>query len=239
MRNKTSGLLYVGQTFNLESRSYCGSGQYWVKHCKKHGGYGRANIEVVQKFWAENEQQAQQWLDAFESANPNYFERDNGIWANRARETTGDSAFCGLTKHQRVEYSRAGGLATAKVPGHMSHMAAVQGRINAESGHMRRIQKIGASLGGKKVGPIVGRMMVDNGHLKSIAHLGGVAACNRRHADKDSGKSKFAVAMGKASGETRKLMAQFCRETGIKKPGVNYVNMDRNAFNEWRLRHAC
>ena len=85
MRNMTSGMLYVGQTYNLKSRSYCGSGQYWVAHCKKHGGYGRKNIEVVQQFWAETKLDAQGWLDNFEQANSNYFERSSTGWANRAR----------------------------------------------------------------------------------------------------------------------------------------------------------
>lgn len=240
MKNKTSGLKYVGQTFNLTTRSYCGSGQYWVAHCKKHGGHGRANIEIVRKFWAENEEQAQQWLDAFEAENPDYFERGNSAWANRARETTGDSAFCGVAMEQRVEYARAGGLATARTPGHMTRMASIQGRINADPGHMRRIQKIGASLGGKVAGSIVGRMMVESGQLDSIKSMGGLAVCTKRHADKDplTGKSRFAVEMGSSSGVTRKLMQKFCEETGVKKPGTNYVNMDKVAFEQWRARHV-
>ena len=240
MRNMTTGMRYVGQTYNLTTRSYCGSGQYWVAHCAKHGGYGRKNIEVVEKFWAEDEAQAQQWLDAFEAKNPDYFVRSNTAWANRARETTGNSAFCGVTPEKRVEYARAGGLATAQMPGHMSQMAAKQGRINAESGHMQRIQKIGCSIGGKINGPIIGRRMVENGHMDRIKGMGGKVTCAKNHAEKDpvTGQSLFAVRIGKASGVTRGLMKQFCKEHGIDSPGVNYINMDKSAFKQWRAQHV-
>lgn len=240
MRNITSGMLYVGQTFNLESRSYCGSGKYWVAHCKKHGGYGRKNIEVMQKFWAETEALAQKWLDDFEAANQNYFERSNNAWANCARETTGNSAFCGVTKEKRKEYASAGGLAAAQVPGRMSGMAAIQGRANAESGHMQRIQKTGCSLGGKMSGSKNGNAAVANGQLAKAAALGGRAVSLARHEEKDSetGKSRFAVQLGKASGATRALMARFCQETGVSNPGTNYVNMDKHAFQKWREHHV-
>jgi hypothetical protein len=241
MRNKTSGLQYVGQTYNLHSRSYCGSGQYWVAHCKKHGGYGRKNIEVTQKFWAENETLAQRWLDEFEAVNPRYFERNNNAWANRARETTGNSAFCGVTKEKRVEYARSGGLAMARAhPDVLARVGAKQGKINTESGHMQRIQKIGCVLGGKIVGPILGRRMVESGHMDRICRLGGAEVSAMRHAEKDSatGQSLFAVKLGKASGVTRGLMKQFCKEHGIDSPGVNFVNMDKSAFKQWRAKHA-
>jgi hypothetical protein len=240
MRNKTSGLQYVGQTYNLHSRSYCGSGQYWVAHCKKHGGYGRKNIEVTQKFWAENETLAQRWLDEFEAVNPSYFERNNNAWANRARETTGNSAFCGITKEKRKEYARAGGLAAAQTPGRMSKMAAIQGRINAESGHMQRIQKIGCSIGGKVAGKKTGRFAADSGQLAQAAVLGGRTISLIRHKEKDNqtGKSKFAVQIGKASGVTRGLMKRFCKEQGVNNPGTNYVNMDKKAFEAWKANHA-
>lgn len=240
MLNKTSGMRYVGQTFDLDSRSYCGSGQYWVAHCKKHGGHGRKNIEVLQRFWAESEAAAQEWLGVFESENPSYFERSDSAWANRARETTGNSAFCGVTKEKRVEYASAGGKAAAKIPGLMSRMAGVQGKINAESGHMQRIQKIGCALGGKVNGPVLGRKMADSGHLAEIARMGGFVVSVQRHAEKDpaTGKSLFAVKLGKACGVTRGLMKQFCQEHGVKNPGRNYVNMDRQAFHQWRAQHA-
>ena len=241
MLNKTSGMRYVGQTYNLTTRSYCGSGQYWVAHCTKHGGYGRKNIEVVEKFWAEDEAQAQQWLDAFEADNPNYFVRSNTAWANRARETTGNSAFCGVTKEKRVEYARSGGLAMARAhPDVLARVGAKQGKINAESGHMQRIQKIGCSLGGQKVGHALGRKMADSGQLAKIARMGGFVVSTQRHAEKDSqtGKSMFAIRLGKASGVTRNLMKKFCKEQGINNPGTNFVNMDKKAFETWRENHA-
>jgi len=240
MRNMASGLQYVGQTYNLKSRSYCGSGQYWVAHCKKHGGHGRKNIEVVESFWAETEEAAQRWLDAFEEANPNYFERSNTAWANRARETTGDSAFCGVSKENRIVYAKTGGIAAAKIPGLMSSIAAIQGKANTESGHMRRIQKIGCSLGGKASGSKNGRAAAASGQLARAAVLGGRASSVVKHAQKDevTGKSIFAMKSGKASGAIRRLMAEFCKLNGITKPGVNYCNMDRQAFHAWKARHA-
>ena len=240
MRNMTSGMLYVGQTYNLKSRSYCGSGQYWVAHCKKHGGHGRKNIEIVESFWADTEESAQKWLDAFERDNPNYFDRTNTAWANRARETTGDSAFCGVTQEKRAEYAKAGGIAAAKIPGLMSSMAKIQGKSNAASGHMQRIQKIGCSLGGKINGPILGRRMVESGHMARICKMGGAVVSNLRHIEKDplTGQSLFAIRIGKASGITRGLMKQFCEETGVVKPGTNYINMDKKSFEQWRAHHV-
>jgi hypothetical protein len=240
MLNKTSGMRYVGQTYNLTTRSYCGSGQYWVAHCTKHGGYGRKNIEIAEKFWSEDEVQAQQWLDAFEAKNPDYFLRGNTTWANRARETTGNSAFCGVTQEKRLEYAKAGGIAAAKIPGLMSRMAAVQGKANAESGHMQRIQKIGCFIGGKIAGSKNGQAAVANGQLARAAVLGGKTVSLIRHKEKDTqtGKSKFAVELGKASGVTRNLMKQFCKQAGIAKPGTNYVNIDKATFEQWRACHA-
>jgi hypothetical protein len=241
MRNKTSGLQYVGQTYNLHSRSYCGSGQYWVAHCKKHGGYGRKNIEIVKQFWAKSKSDAQGWLDNFEQVNSNYFERSNTAWANRARETTSDSAFCGVTKESRVNYARAGGFAMTKAhPNIIKSQGEIQGKINRESGHMQSIQKIGCSLGGKAAGSKNGKAAVASGQLAKAAVLGGRAVSVARHAQKDevTGKSIFAVKSGKASGATKGLMAEFCKLNGIKKPGVNYCNMDRQAFKAWRARHA-
>ena len=240
MRNTTSGLQYVGQTYNLHTRSYCGSGQYWVAHCKKHGGHSRKNIKLIQEFWAETISQAKQWLGAFELVNPNYFARSNAAWANRARETTEDSAFCGITSEMRQEYARAGGIAAAQVPGRMAKMASIQGKVNAESGHMQRIQKIGCGLGGKINGPIIGRMMVENGHMAKICVMGGAAVSATRHQNKDpdTGKSLFAIKIGQASGRTKRLMAEFCKLNGIIKPGVNYCNIDKEAFRRWRVEYV-
>lgn len=47
------------------------------------------------------------------------------------------------------------------------------GKKNAESGHMKKIQKIGCSLGGKKHGPIQGKKNVESGHIYDIMSKGG------------------------------------------------------------------
>jgi kynurenine formamidase len=236
MQNMTSGLKYVGQTYNLHKRSYCGSGQYWVTHCKKHGGHGRKNIKLLDQFWAETEAEAQQWLDAFEKDNPDYFKATNTAWANRAKETTADSAFCGVTKEKRIEYARAGGLASAQVPGLMSRMAARQGQINVQSGHMQRIQKIGCVLGGKKTGAKNLQSFHGTERAIALSKANGSKVSTKRHAEKDptTGKSKFAVRIGVASNATKKLMAEFWKEFGVGSPGSNYANMDREAFKAWR-----
>lgn len=54
-----------------------------------------------------------------------------------------------MTQEKRAEYAKAGGIASANIPGLMSRMASVQGRANAESGHMNRIQKLAVRLAGK------------------------------------------------------------------------------------------
>jgi hypothetical protein len=237
----TSGLKYVGQTYNLETRSYCGSGQYWVNHCKKHGGHNRRNIEVLEKRWCENEQEAQQWLVAFEEKNPSYFESCNTEWANLAKETTNDSAFCGVSKEKRIQYARAGGIAISQIPGRMSEMAAKQGQINKESGHMTAIQKIGCSLGGKKTGAENIRKFHGTDKAVEVSKANGHKLFTKLHSEKDadSGKSQFAISIGKASGITRGLMKQFCKETRITKPGSNYINVDKQAFKAWRAANDC
>lgn len=242
MKNVTSGVCYVGQTFNLHTRNYCGSGQYWVAHCNKHGGHNRRNIKIVEEFFADTKEAAEKWLEDFEKLNPDYWVRSNTTWANRAKETTKDSGFCGIPKEQRVEYASMGAKAMANLhPNLLSENGKVQGTKNVESGHMARIQKVGCVLGGKVSGPILGRKMVESGHLDRIKKLGGKAVCEKRHAEKDlaTGKSKFAVQIGKASGITRGLMSEFCKEHGIKNPGINYINIDRQAFNEWRGSRDC
>jgi hypothetical protein len=241
MLNKTTGLKYVGQTINLHKRNYCGSGQYWVLHCKKHGGHNRKNIEVLQEFWAETESDAKRWLDDFEKSNPEYFKTSNIEWANRAKETTEDSAFCGVTKEKRTEYARAGGLASSKIPGLMSRMAAKQGQANVESGHMKAIQKIGCSLGGKLNGAKNIRKFHGTPKALEVSKANGSRLFTKLHKEKnpDTGKSQFAINIGKASGVTRGLMKRFCQENGIQKPGVNYVNIDKEAFRKWRSSHDC
>jgi len=122
----------------------------------------------------------------------------------------------------------------------LARVGAKQGKINAESGHMQRIQKIGCVLGGKIVGSILGRRMVENGHMDRICKMGGAAVSAIRHAEKDpkTGKSVFAARIGKSSGVTRGLMKRFCKEQGVNNPGTNFVNMDKKAFEAWRENHA-
>jgi hypothetical protein len=240
LRNKTSGKLYVGQTVQANMDFYCGSGQYWIVHCQKHGGHDRQNIEVVEQVWMTDQIRAQQWLDDFESTNPGYFLRSDDLWANRAKETTSDSAFAGITPDQRLEYATAGGIKTASTrPDHYVRMGKQQGRVNAESGHMQAIQKVGCVLGGKTVGlknlqSFIGspedlEMRKDQGRKMSL----------RRHADKDpeTGKSLFGMKIGKKSGETRRLISEFCKQMSIVRPGSNYKNVDRSAFAAWRARN--
>jgi hypothetical protein len=240
MRNKTTGLLYAGQTVNLETRRYCGSGRYWVAHCKKHGGHNRDNIEIVEQFFSVTKDQAQQWLDTLEKNHPNYYERSNKTWANRTRETTSDSAFAGLSQKERLEYSTLGGKAASSIPGLCSRNGKTQGDKNRDSGHMKKIQQIGCVAGGKVAGKLAGRRSVESGRLLEAARLGGktVSLSRHQHKDADTGKSCFAVKLGKNSGETRKLMSQFCEEHGITKPGNNFKNMDRESFNQWRATYV-
>jgi len=234
MRNKTSGLQYVGQSINLYKRSYCGSGKYWVQHCKKHGGHNRLNIEIIESTWFSSKETAQHWLNTVEESNLDYFLTENKEWANRARETTEDSAFCDISREDRIKYARLGGLASV-VLGRMREMGAVQGARNTVSGHIQRVQKIGCVIGGKARGKKLGEFMRDSGQLALIAKLGGKAAAKEKHSMKDiEGKSLAAVNMGKASGVTRKLKAKYCELHGIKSPGVNYINIDKDHFLEWR-----
>jgi hypothetical protein len=54
----------------------------------------------------------------------------------------------------------------------------IQGRRNAESGHMRALglSGIGARIGGKISGPVLGRKNVESGHLAYISKKGGQVA---------------------------------------------------------------
>jgi hypothetical protein len=83
--------------------------------------------------------------------------------------------------------------------------------------------------------------MAESGQLLEFARMGGRAVSVQRHAKKDlaTGQSLFAVKLGKASGVTRGLMKQFCKEHGIDSPGVNYINIDKSAFKQWRAQHDC
>jgi hypothetical protein len=90
MQNKTSGKKYVGQTTQDISK-YRGSGPYWTNHCKKHGGYTRENIELLEYQWFEKEEDAKKWLEYIEEHNGNYWKLVE--WANQVPENTLDNPF--------------------------------------------------------------------------------------------------------------------------------------------------
>jgi len=236
LKNITSGKLYVGQTVRKDISRYYGSGQYWIAHCKKHGGYSKKNIEIISSDWISSKSNADEWLCKFEEKNPGYFLRSNKAWANRAKETSYDSAFCGLSKDQRIQFAKMGRQAIDGTDA-VSAGGRVQGAKNAESGHMATIQKIGCVLGGKAAGATNLKKTREMPNARQNCAYGGYVACAKKHKEKDllTGKSSFAVKMGQASGETRRLLALFCLESNIKKPGSNYVNVDRKAFNDWRV----
>ena len=94
MRNRTSGKLYACQTTAKNMDRYCGSGEYWMGHCTKHGGHNRDNIEVVEQTWCTEKTDAQAWLDRLEASVPDYW-NDNPKWANRVLENTEDNPFAG------------------------------------------------------------------------------------------------------------------------------------------------
>ncbi|NCU26467.1 hypothetical protein EOM86_07060 [Candidatus Nomurabacteria bacterium] len=85
--NKTTGKMYLGQTrANIES--YCGSGRYWSRHCKKHGGLNRFNVIAIWTRFFELEEDAKQFLKEFEEEHPNYWSHKNTDWANLIPEST-------------------------------------------------------------------------------------------------------------------------------------------------------
>ncbi len=89
MQNKTSGMLYAGQTAQIDFKSYKGSGGYWVPHCRKHGGYTRSNIEVIEQAWFEDKTDAELWLKMLEEDCSEYWNSD--VWANQIPENTLDN----------------------------------------------------------------------------------------------------------------------------------------------------
>ena len=84
-------MLYVGQTSQVNFDKYCGSGRYWTPHCKKHGGYNRDNIEVLEQSWFEDKKDANLWLKMLNEDCPKYWESDN--YANQVPEDLSDSPF--------------------------------------------------------------------------------------------------------------------------------------------------
>lgn len=92
MKNRTSGKLYLGQTTqNIET--YRGSGSYWKPHCRKHGGYNRENIDVVNSWWFDDEEFAELFLLEFESKEGQYWLEENTKWANLVKEDTLENPF--------------------------------------------------------------------------------------------------------------------------------------------------
>lgn len=92
--NKTSGKLYLGQTKgNIEM--YCGSGKYWINHCKKYGGLNRNNIIAIWTKFFEEEESAKMFLTDFEKEYPDYWLNKNTEWANLVQENTESSPGCG------------------------------------------------------------------------------------------------------------------------------------------------
>jgi hypothetical protein len=89
MQNKTSGMLYVGQTVRLNMDKYKGSGRYWEPHCRKHGGYDRKNIEVFEQSWFDNEDDATLWLKMLQEDCGEYWASDR--YANICAEATSNS----------------------------------------------------------------------------------------------------------------------------------------------------
>lgn len=232
MRNKTSGKKYAGQTVRGNMDKYCGSGGYWKAHCKKHGGWDRQNIEVLEQTWVADKAQAQKWLDAFAVENYEYWLRNNTDWANACKETVDASPFAGnkevgskggkiggkisgkkavesgqLARVRTKESCSAGGKTTGKKSvesGHMSRMAKISGKKNVESGHLDRIRTKAICSAGGKAG---GKKAVESGQW---------AKCQKIRA------------------ESYRLMSQFCKAFGITSPGKNFKNIDKAAFKAWK-----
>lgn len=107
MRNKTSGKLYLGQTTS-NLKNYLGSGVYWKKHCRAHGGLKRKNIECLWHSLFTSRELADLFLEEFEDLYPDYFNGGSGkLFANQCREDTNDSPFfnseiAGKNSRQRV-----------------------------------------------------------------------------------------------------------------------------------------
>jgi len=91
LRNKTTGKKYFGQTLRTDMSEYLGSGTYWKPHCFKNGGYNKNNIELVQKWWFEDQELAELFIEEFESKYENYWLKSNEQWANLIQENTKDA----------------------------------------------------------------------------------------------------------------------------------------------------
>jgi hypothetical protein len=79
--HKKTGLKYFGFTRNSNVSAYPGSGKYWVKHYRKHGG--PSEIET-KKIWAFEDQEACSKFALEFSLKENIVESD--LWANLVPE---------------------------------------------------------------------------------------------------------------------------------------------------------
>jgi hypothetical protein len=231
MRNKTSGKKYVGQTTQINTDKYCGSGRYWTNHCKKHGGWNRQNIDVLEQTWMADKVQAQEWLDAFAAENGEYWLRENTIWANACKETVEDSPFSGFTDNQRKLNAKAGGKIGGKIggkknveSGHMSRIGKISGKNSVESGQFKRF----CSAGGKTQGKIQGKKNVESGHMSRIGKISGKNNVESGH------WAKCRKIGGKIRGQNLRLMSQFCKIFNVTSPGSGFKNIDKAAFQAWK-----
>lgn len=99
--NKSSNKFYFGQSTRSDISNYLGSGIYWRKHCKKHGGYSINNVICVKKWWIDDKDLAELLLEEFEILNPDYWSNKNKKWANMIPETTSNTEFLNLSEEQR------------------------------------------------------------------------------------------------------------------------------------------
>ena len=96
MQCTTTGKKYVGQTMQTDMSNYCGSGIYWQKHCKKHGGWNRTNIIVLDQKWLSDIEKANEWLSLL----PNQYWLTED-YANIVSETVDDNPFLNNTVHAK------------------------------------------------------------------------------------------------------------------------------------------
>jgi len=92
LRNKTSNMMYLGQTIQ-NIKSYLGSGVYWKKHCSKHGGYVRENIEILFQQKINSKKDANTLLKHFIQIYGEYWKLND--WANLVEENSEENPFYG------------------------------------------------------------------------------------------------------------------------------------------------
>jgi len=92
MENITTGKLYFGQTIR-DLDKYKGSGIYWKRHCKKHGGYTHDNIIVKHKWWIDSGELAELLVEEFAAKEGQYWLEENTKWANQVEEDVNANPF--------------------------------------------------------------------------------------------------------------------------------------------------